>query len=35
MDEPVNGPDGMRAANGKLFLAENGGGKFPFLLSMP
>jgi len=34
MDEPVKRPDGMRAANGKLFLAENGG-KFPFLLSMP
>lgn len=27
MDAPVKGPDGMRAANGKLFLAENGAGK--------
>jgi sugar lactone lactonase YvrE len=27
MDQPVNGPDGMRAANGRLFVAENGGGK--------
>jgi sugar lactone lactonase YvrE len=27
MDQPVKGPDGMRAANGKLFLAENGSGK--------
>ena len=27
MDQPVEGPDGMRAANGKLFLAENGSGK--------
>jgi hypothetical protein len=27
MDQPVNGPDGMRAANGKLFVAENGSGK--------
>jgi hypothetical protein len=27
MDKPVKGPDGMRAANGKLFLAENGAGK--------
>jgi hypothetical protein len=27
MDQPVKGPDGMRAANGKLFIAENGGGK--------
>jgi len=27
MDQPVEGPDGMRAANGKLFVAENGGGK--------
>ena len=26
MDQPVRGPDGMRAANGKLFLAENGTG---------
>ena len=27
LDKPVKGPDGMRAANGKLFLAENGAGK--------
>jgi len=27
MDQPVEGPDGMRAASGKLFLAENGSGK--------
>ena len=27
MDAPVKGPDGMRAAKGKLFLAENGAGK--------
>ena len=27
MDQPVNGPDGMRAANGKLIVAENGSGK--------
>ena len=27
MDQPVDGPDGMRAANGKLFVAENGSGK--------
>jgi sugar lactone lactonase YvrE len=26
-DQPVKGPDGMRAANGELFLAENGSGK--------
>jgi hypothetical protein len=26
MDQPVLGPDGMRAANGKLFVAENGSG---------
>jgi sugar lactone lactonase YvrE len=26
MDQPVRGPDGMRAANGKLFLAENASG---------
>jgi sugar lactone lactonase YvrE len=25
-DQPLKGPDGMRAANGKLFIAENGGG---------
>lgn len=27
MDQPVRGPDGMRAANGKLFVAENANGK--------
>ena len=27
MDQPVKGPDGMRAADGKLFVAENGSGK--------
>jgi sugar lactone lactonase YvrE len=27
LDQPVKGPDGMRAANGKLFVAENGSGK--------
>jgi sugar lactone lactonase YvrE len=26
MDQPVKGPDGMRAAHGKLLLAENGSG---------
>ncbi|MBN9616966.1 MAG: hypothetical protein BGO25_16970 [Acidobacteriales bacterium 59-55] len=31
MDQPVKGPDGMRAANGKLFLAENGSGKITAL----
>jgi sugar lactone lactonase YvrE len=27
VDQTIEGPDGMRAANGKLFLAENGSGK--------
>ena len=27
MDQPVKGPDGMRAASGKLLVAENGSGK--------
>ncbi len=27
MDQPVKGPDGMRAANGKIYVAENGSGK--------
>ena len=27
MDQPVKGPDGMRAANGRLLLAENGSGR--------
>jgi hypothetical protein len=31
MDQPVKGPDGMRAANGKIFLAENGSGKISAL----
>jgi sugar lactone lactonase YvrE len=31
MDQPVKGPDGMRAANGKLILAENGSGKIAVL----
>ena len=31
MDQPVKGPDGMRAANGKLIVAENGGGKISAL----
>jgi hypothetical protein len=31
VDTPVTRPDGMRAANGKLFVAENGGGRVIFL----
>lgn len=31
MDKPIKGPDGMRAANGKLFLTENGAGKIDML----
>jgi hypothetical protein len=31
MDQPVKGPDGMRAAHGKLLLAENGSGKIDLL----
>jgi hypothetical protein len=27
LDKPIKGPDGMRAANGKLFLTENDAGK--------
>jgi len=27
LDKPIKGPDGMRAANGKLFLTENSAGK--------
>jgi hypothetical protein len=27
LNKPIKGPDGMRAANGKLFLAENEAGK--------
>jgi sugar lactone lactonase YvrE len=31
MDQPVRGPDGMRAANGKIFVAENGSGRISAL----
>jgi sugar lactone lactonase YvrE len=31
MDQPVKGPDGMRAANGKLLLAENGSGRISII----
>jgi hypothetical protein len=31
MDAPVRGPDGMRAANGKLFVAANGSGQIDAL----
>src|SRR5215467_1536260 len=31
MDQPVKGPDGMRAANGKLLLAENANGRISVL----
>jgi sugar lactone lactonase YvrE len=31
LDRPVKGPDGMRAANGKLLLAENGSGRISVL----
>ena len=31
MDQPIKGPDGMRAANGKLLLAENASGKISVL----
>jgi len=31
MDKPVKGPDGMRAANGKIFVAENGSGRISSL----
>jgi hypothetical protein len=31
MDQPVKGPDGMRAANGKLIVAENGAGKISII----
>src|SRR5450432_2893889 len=30
-DQPIKGPDGMRAANGKLLVAENGSGKISAL----
>lgn len=31
MDAPIKGPDGMRAAKGRLFVAENGAGKIDAL----
>ena len=31
MDAPVKGPDGMRAAGGKLYVAENASGKISAL----
>lgn len=31
LDQPIKGPDGMRAANGKLLVAENGSGKISML----
>jgi sugar lactone lactonase YvrE len=31
MDQPLKGPDGMRAAGGKLLLAENGSGKIDLI----
>lgn len=31
IDQPIKGPDGMRAANGKLLVAENGSGKISAL----
>jgi hypothetical protein len=31
LDQPVKGPDGMRAANGKLLVAENGSGKISII----
>jgi sugar lactone lactonase YvrE len=31
MDQPVKAPDGMRSANGKIFVAENGSGKISAL----
>jgi hypothetical protein len=31
MDQPIKGPDGMRAANGKLIVAENGSGKISLI----
>ena len=27
LDQPIHKPDGVRAANGKLLVAENGSGK--------
>ncbi len=34
MDQPVSRPDGMRAAKGKIFVAENGSGKISASPSM-
>jgi sugar lactone lactonase YvrE len=31
LDQPIKGPDGMRAANGKIFVAENGNGRISIL----
>jgi hypothetical protein len=31
MDQPIKGPDGMRAANGKLIVAENGSGRISII----
>ncbi len=31
MDQPIKGPDGMRAAGGKLLVAENGSGRISVL----
>ena len=31
MDQPIKGPDGMRAVNGKLLVAENGSGKISII----
>ena len=31
LDKPIKGPDGMRSARGKLFVAENAGGKVDML----
>jgi hypothetical protein len=31
LNKPIKGPDGMRAANGKLFLSENEAGKIDLL----
>jgi sugar lactone lactonase YvrE len=32
LDQPLKGPDGMRAANGKLLVAENGAGKISAIM---
>jgi hypothetical protein len=31
IDQPIKGPDGMRAANGKIYVSENGSGKISVL----